>query len=134
MTIRLFGCLFAFACVLSPGCAKPGREVVTINGVVTYKGSLVIGGAIYLHSADNQVAMGAIHDDGTFTATEVPVGEVRVSFQFKDGGAAGGGGMYGGGAKPKGVTSLPEKYNDPNKSDLKYTITRDTKTLEVKID
>ncbi|CAN5415349.1 hypothetical protein BH11PLA2_BH11PLA2_27340 [soil metagenome] len=117
--------------LLTLGCGKKGREVVTLSGVVTYKGNLVVGGAIYFHAADNQVAMGAIHDDGTFIATEVPVGEVRVSFQFKDGP---GGDMYGTPGKPKGVTKLPDNFNDPNTSGLKYTITSGTSTLEVKID
>ena len=32
-------------------------------------------GAIYFHGEDNQVGMGNIGEDGSFTATDVPVGE-----------------------------------------------------------
>ena len=118
--------------LFASGCGKPRRAVVTLNGTVTYKGAPVVAGAIYLHSEDNRVAMGPIHDDGTFIATEVPVGEVRISFQFK--GGSNSKDMYGSVDKAKGVTSLPAKYSDPNTSDLKYTITEGMQKLDLKLD
>lgn len=59
-----------------------------------------------------QMGMGTIRDDGTYVATDVPVGEVRVSFQ---------------------APGVPAKYADPNKSELIYTITSDSTSLDIEI-
>ena len=126
--------------VAGPGCS--GKKTTTLHGTVTYKGAPVSVGAIYFHGPDNRMAMGNLGEDGTFTATDVPLGEVRVSLQVRDPGA------YArqmkdpvnrptanpkGGAGP-GVTSIPAKYADPNTSGLKYPIDSQTRELEVKLD
>jgi hypothetical protein len=93
------------------GCSKPTS---TFHGKVSVRGQPVRSGVIYfLGPAPKMLmGMGTIHDDGTYAATDVPVGEVRVSFQ---------------------APGVPEKYADPNKSELVYTIKADTNALDIDI-
>jgi hypothetical protein len=137
---RSLALLLLAALTAGPGCAV--KRTTTIHGTVTYKGAPVSVGAIYFHGPDNRMAMGNLDEDGTFTATDVPLGEVRVSLQVRDPGA------YAQqmkdprnrpAANPKGgahagVTSVPEKYADPNTSGLKYPIDARTQELDVKLE
>jgi hypothetical protein len=104
------GCA-ALALALLTGCSNPTTS--TFHGSVSYRGQPLKSGVIYFLGPAPQMrmGMGTIHE-GTYTATDVPVGEVRVSFQ---------------------VPGLPKKYADPNKSDLVYTITPDMTSLDVTI-
>lgn len=94
------------------GCG--GRPTSTFTGRVTFRGQPVTSGVIYFlgPAPKMQMGMGTIRDDGTYVATDVPVGEVRVSLQ---------------------APNLPAKYSDPNKSELVYTIAADTRSLDVVI-
>ena len=125
--------------VAAQGCSA---RKTTIHGTVTYKGAPVSVGAIYFHGPDNRMAMGNLAEDGTFTATDVPLGEVRVSLQVRDPGAYTRQmrdptnrptGNPKGGAAP-GVTSVPAKYADPDTSGLKYQIDSRTRELEVTLE
>jgi hypothetical protein len=132
--------LLLAALIAGPGCAR--KRTTTIHGTVTYQGAPVIAGAIYFHGPGDRMAMGNLGEDGTFTATDVPLGEVRVSLQVRDPGA------YAqqmkdspnrpaanakGGGRP-GVTSVPAKYADPSTSGLKYAIDAQTQELDVKLE
>lgn len=96
---------------LLAGCSKPTS---TFHGKVSAGGKPVRSGVIYFlgPAPKMQMGMGTIYDDGTYTATDVPVGEVRVSFQ---------------------APGTPAKYADPNKSALVYTIASDTNSLDIEI-
>jgi hypothetical protein len=108
---------FALACTtlalaVLTGCSKPTTS--TFHGTVSHRGQPLTTGVIYFlgPAPQMQMGMGTIHDDGTYTATDVPVGEVRVSFQ---------------------APGLPAKYADPNKSELVYTITSGMTSLDIAI-
>ena len=94
------------------GCSK--RTTSTFHGSVSIRGEPITSGVIYFLGPAPQMrmGMGTIHDDGTYTATDVPVGEVRVAFQSP---------------------GVPKKYGDPNKSDLVYTISSWTTTLDITV-
>jgi hypothetical protein len=94
------------------GCTRP--TTATFHGTVSFRGEPVRSGVIYFLGPAPQMrmGMGTIYDDGTYTATDVPVGEVRVSFQAR---------------------GVPAKYADPNKSKLKYTITAEMTSLDITI-
>jgi len=85
--------------------------------------------------------MGNLQEDGTFTATDLPIGQVRVSLRVQDPG------VYAQQLKdqvttlekPKAkpsdkVTSLPNQYSDPATSGLTYTIDPTTTTLDITIE
>ena len=93
------------------GCAQPTS---TFHGKITYQGKPVTRGVIYFLGPppNMRIGMGTIHDDGTYIATDVPVGEVRVSFQ---------------------APGLAAKYGDPNKSELVFTITSRMTSLDIAI-
>jgi hypothetical protein len=94
------------------GCSGPTTS--TFHGTVTYRGRPVTSGVIYFlgPAPDMRMGMGTIHDDGTYSATDVPVGEVRVAFQ---------------------APSLPPEFADLNKSPLVYTIKSGTTSLDIEI-
>ena len=100
-------------CVLAMlgGCRQPTS---TFGGQVTFQGMPVTSGVVYFlgPAPEMRMGMGTIHDDGTYTATDVPVGEVRVSFQSPE---------------------IPPKYSDPNTSELLYTITENMKSLDINV-
>lgn len=106
-------CATLAAAVVS-GCSRPTTS--TFHGTVSHQGQPVRSGVIYFLGPAPQMqmgmGMGTVHDDGTYTATDVPVGEVRVSFQ---------------------APGLPARYADPNKSELVYTITPGTTSLDIAI-
>jgi hypothetical protein len=92
------------------GCGKPATS--TFHGSVSFRGEPMQSGVIYFlgPAPEMRMGMGTIHDGGTYTATDVPVGEVRVSFQ---------------------APGLPEKYGDPNQSEIVYTITSKMTSLDI---
>jgi hypothetical protein len=94
------------------GCSRPTTS--TFHGTVSYRGQPIRSGVIYFlgPAPQMQMGMGTIHDDGRYTATDVPVGKVRVSFQ---------------------APGLPAKYADPNKSEMTYTITSGMRSLDIAV-
>jgi hypothetical protein len=85
----------------------------TFGGKVTHQGKPIASGVIYFlgPAPEMQMGMGTI-SEGFYTATDVPLGQVRVSFQ---------------------APGVPEKYGDPNKSGLVFPIGPGTKTLDIDI-
>ncbi len=134
--------LVSFVAVVSIalGCSSPKPKLATLSGKVTYKGKPVSVGAIYFHGPADELAMGNLQEDGTFTATDLPIGQVRVSLRVQDPG------VYAQQLKapatlemPKSkdgdkVTSLPNQYSDPATSGLTYTIDPTTTTLDITIE
>ena len=94
------------------GCSRSGTS--TFHGKVSYGDQPVTSGVIYFlgPAPDMRMGMGTIHDDGTYTATDVPVGQVRVSFQ---------------------APGVPRQFADPNTSSLVYTITSGMTSLDIRV-
>jgi hypothetical protein len=111
--MKQFALVFVtLALAVQSGCSKLGTS--TFHGTVSYRGERIPSGVIYFLGPAPQMrmGMGTIHDDGTYTATDVPLGEVRVSFQ---------------------APGLPEKYRDPNQSAIIYTITSKMTSLDITV-
>lgn len=107
------GLLIAVAVAITlTGCSRPTTS--TFHGTVKFRGKVLTSGAIYFLGPPPgmQMGMGTIHDDGTYTATDVPVGEVRVSFQ---------------------APGVPERFTDPNTSTLIYNITARMTELDITV-
>jgi hypothetical protein len=118
--------------VTASGCGG-GVKKVTINGTVSYKGQPVSGGMLQFAVAKGAPAAAPIQEDGSFTMTDVTPGEVTVSITATPRSSGPGGGK----AKPAPKVTpadLPEKYQDPARSGLKYTITPTTRQLDIKMD
>jgi hypothetical protein len=106
--------LVALALVMTAlaGCSRTATS--TFHGKVTFAGQPVTSGVIYFlgPAPDMRMGMGTIYDDGTYTATDVPVGQVRVSFQ---------------------APQVPRQYADPNTSAIVYKITSRMTSLDIDI-
>jgi hypothetical protein len=102
----------SLALVVLSGCSNPTTS--TFHGKVSFGGQPLKSGVIYFlgPAPHMRMGMGTIHDDGTYTATDVPVGEVRVSFQ---------------------APGLPAKYGDPNTSAMIYTIPSGLTSLDIAV-
>jgi hypothetical protein len=74
----------------------------------------------------------SIQPDGTFIITDVVPGEVKVGIMESPQGSGSSSGAASSGPKNPPV-SLPEKYREPETSGLTYTITPETKELNIDI-
>jgi hypothetical protein len=120
--------------VSSPGCGGNKNKKVTIAGTVSYKGQPLSSGMLRF-VGPNGVAPSAapIQKDGKFIMTDVTPGEVQASIMATPQSSGASDGKTNPGPKIK-PAELPEKYQDPDKSGLKYTITSHTTKLDIKID
>jgi hypothetical protein len=102
-------CAMAGLTLLS-GCGQP--QTSTFHGTVSCCGKRLTSGVIFFRgpAPELRMGMGTIQDNGTYTATDVPVGEVRVAFQ---------------------APGVAAKYSDPNKSELIYAITPEMTSLDI---
>jgi hypothetical protein len=129
---RFSGCLLglvAVAVVVVAGCDK-GVKKVTVHGTISYNGQPLRSGMLMFSGPGGSPSGATIHSDGTFTITDVVPGEVIIYVKEAPQGSGGPGASNE--PKPPPV-SLPDKYHDPEKSGLKYTITPDTKELPIEI-
>jgi hypothetical protein len=104
--------LLAVLLVGASGCNKPKSS--TFGGKISFRGQPVTSGVIFFigPAPKLQMGMGTIRDDGTYMATDVPVGEVRVTVQ---------------------APNLPPTCADPDKSGLAFTISSAMTSLDIAI-
>lgn len=114
------------------GCSSGGVKKVTVSGTVSYKGQPVRSGILQFVGPEGAYSAANIQSDGSFTITDVVPGEVKVGVMEAPGGSGSSSGEKGRPA-PKPV-DLPDKYRSPETSGLKYTITPDTRQLDIKIE
>jgi hypothetical protein len=128
----LAGCLLVVAAVAVTAVAgcNNGVKKVTFHGTVKYDGQPLQSGQIRFVGPDGTPAGATIKSDGTFEVTDVVPGEVRVGITPTPRGSGGPGVPAQSRSEP---LELPSKYQDPETSDLKYTITSDTKELSIDI-
>lgn len=134
------------------GCSKSNPHApARVSGSLTYKGTKITAGSMAFVTPDGVSYAAQIAPDGTYSATDVPTGElivvvetesVRTSLQHKGKDAerrmnaqqpppAGKG---SGGAELKGeYVKIPAKYNNPKTSPLTVTLTsgRQVKNLDL---
>ena len=124
--------------LLALGCGG-NATLNTVEGRITYKGADVTGGSILFYPASGGPIPGAIKADGTYIASDIPLGEATVTIETASvqntgkaiisGGKAPSGndaGQYPG-ANMQGagkVIQIPAKYADRNKSGLKVTVAK----------
>jgi hypothetical protein len=131
----------------------------TVSGKVTYKGAPLKGGYVTLVTATGISRPGGISEDGSYTIDNVPTGPVKIAVDtesIKPRSSAGKGGMappkkYGpppGAEQPSApaykppdptagadrYVAIPQKYADPEKSGLTYTVKSGSQTHDIPLD
>lgn len=117
---------FLFLVGLTAGCS--GDRPLVIRGTVSMDGAPLPYGVVQFHGPEGRLVTAVVGSDGTFTATEVPPGSVRVAV-VEDIMAL----------PPKGTDTkagkarapIPKRYKDVQTSGLTYTITRTTRNLDI---
>src|SRR5262249_36260291 len=122
--------LLTVAVVAVAGCTGKGVKKVTVRGTVSYNGQPLRSGILKFVGPDGSYSAASIQTDGTYIITDVVPGEVKVGVTEAPQGS--GGPSATDERKPQPF-SLPAKYQDPETSGLKYTITADTKELSIEI-
>ncbi|HLJ97017.1 MAG TPA: hypothetical protein VKU02_27885 [Gemmataceae bacterium] len=125
----------AWLAVLLPsllGCGGGVRATATVTGTVSYQGKPVPTGTVKFYGPDNQVASASIGEDGSYEATNVPLGSVKVAVSTPPPpppdvvkAAKEGKRRFGKGnvlSAPTHTVSIPPKYSDPAKSGLGLTV------------
>lgn len=135
------------------GCGG-GNKVGTVSGKVTYKGEALRGGTLAFVPKNAGGVVATIDPEGNYTVTNVPVGEAKITVQTFP--ATGGPPAMKGKAPPKmpqapadqkmpdlydfagkakkGHMKIPEKYGDPEKSGLTYTVSAGSQTHNIKLE
>jgi hypothetical protein len=149
--VVLFGALWALGC---------GGQTVSVSGTVSFNGAPMKGGMVTFLSADKRAFQGTIDSEGHYKIDNVPVGEVKVAVNPMDAprmnmGAGPGRGMNVG--PPPGTANMPEegkkaypkpgeaagggppegfpdKFKDPEKSGIVYSVTNQAnQTHDIKL-
>jgi hypothetical protein len=137
--------------VLVTGCSKNTLAPAKVSGRISYKGAPIKAGSMAFHTAEGNQYPANISEDGTYSATDLPEGEMIVTVdtshldpakkpaQSKD---------YDkrmkvmagrmqeaapGAEKEQPFTKIPEKYSKPNTSPItvKLTSGRQVKDIDL---
>jgi hypothetical protein len=122
--VRALGLLVLVPVLLLVGCSSKDAASNKVKGKVTWKNEPLKGGSItFVSAADKQQrATTLLNMDGTYEMTNAPVGEVKISLSGPSR-VSSEHPPTAGGAKAMLTSSFPEKYKDPEKSGLTYTVT-----------
>jgi len=134
--LRLVLSLPCLAVLVLAGCG-PGTG--SISGKVTYKDKALPGGTVTFFTSDQRVKTAIIGTDGSYTIDKVAAGPAKISVSppvplpkmpkgmTMDPAKMGGAPPDAGAAAPSAdvqPVSLPERYQDPEKSGLTFTVTK----------
>jgi hypothetical protein len=76
--LRLLLCAVFPLAVILLGCAPNPQAPAKVSGSLTYKGQPIKGGSMKFYGADGVGYDAQISDDGTYTANDIPEGELVV--------------------------------------------------------
>ena len=144
------GLLLSLCVLLPSGCGKGGSTPSTLSGTVTYNGALVKGGKISLHAKEGGVYHTTINQDGTYSISSLPAGEMAAAIDTESLNPQKKKPDYGGGQvgtqvqsprpddappeTPKGeYTKIPTKYTDPKTSTLTFNLTKGKNIQDFKL-
>jgi hypothetical protein len=113
--------LLALAACCLTGCS--GNKRYTVTGLVTLRGHPLSSGLVRVFGPGDHLWTAPLRADGTFTVTDVPPGEIRVSVVEAKKRMASPGGTNGPGTAPAGKTEvIPARYKDVSTSGLVFTL------------
>ena len=119
------------------GCSRPKG---TVTGKVSYNGEAVPSGTVSFYGKDDEVSSAPIGPDGTYEATKVPLGEVKVTVttppppdenaaeRLKKNPMVIDKGID---IKQQKVVSVPRKYNLPGTSGIRLTVTQGSQPFDI---
>jgi hypothetical protein len=119
------------------GCSRPKG---TVTGKVSYNGEAVPSGTVAFYGKDDEVSSAPIGPDGTYEATKVPLGEVKVTVttplppdpsaaeRLKKNPMVIERGIT---IKQQKVVSVPRKYNLPGTSGISLTVTQGSQPFDI---
>jgi hypothetical protein len=130
-------CSAALNILLVSSISGCGDSSATVTGHVRYKGEAVAVGNVTFYGSDNQLSTALINADGSYTATKVPLGPVKVAVTTppKNPAALANRAQKRkqGQVKPPAAKRVfvPSKYSRPDKSGLELTVTSGTQTFDI---
>jgi hypothetical protein len=136
---KKIGLLFLFLVPIS-GCGGGGKPSGTVSGTVTYKGEPLPQGRVTFYGPNNQVASALIEEGGKYTATKVPLGEVKVAVDTPPAPskaaikAAKDKRRFERGVPivlPENTISIPKKYENPELSGLSLTVKAGSQSYDI---
>lgn len=133
-----------FVVVVAALCASAslgcGSKKATVSGTISYKGEKLGNGSVKFIGADKQAVVGSIRPDGTYSASAVPLGPVKIAVETTPTRKATSGPTIGVkspdmGAEFKGEAGkyvrIPDKYKDAEKSGLTYEVKPGSQTHDI---
>lgn len=105
----------------SPGCGPVTAEV---SGKVTFQGRPITSGSVILYCPDKRIVRGVIGPDGSYSISNVPVGEAAVAVRLPQPPAPKGGPSVrlpddeSVPQVPPGFAAIPTRYGVPEESGL----------------
>ena len=129
--------LLVLLVVALAGCSRPKGIVA---GKVSYNGEAVPSGTVSFYGKDDEVSSAPIGPDGTYEATKVPLGEVKVTVttppppdpnaaeRLKNNPMVIDRGIV---IKQEKVVSVPRKYNLPGTSGISLTVTQGSQPFDI---
>jgi len=139
------------ALAASVGLAGCGSSTGNVTGKVSYKGTVLKGGNVTFAGEDGKNPQTApIAEDGSYSIQKMPVGPVKITVETKSLGkvAKAPSNTPAGGKVPppeagyrppdpaeaaRRFVEIPDKYSDPAKSDLTYTVTPGSQSHDIEL-
>ena len=130
--------LLALVALVPVGC---GASTGAVSGTVTYKGNPVTSGEVSIIVAEGPSRSAQITPEGTYSMTGVPPGDVTIivvaskiiSETPPKPPSADGTDVKPLPIKMRTVSLVPQKYNEPSTSDLKFTIKGGSQTIDLEL-
>jgi hypothetical protein len=144
--IALAGMILPLLVVLSIGCGGSSSTPGKLTGSVTLDNAAITGGIVYIHTKGGATAHAPISLSGTYTATDLPVGEWKVTVDTESlnpDQKAKSKGQYGKkgamGPTPQGAkteklgtyVAIPKIYQDEKTTPLVANVTAGTSTFNI---
>jgi hypothetical protein len=114
------------------GCARAPGE---ISGKVLFKDEPLASGTVSFHGPDGTIKSAAIAPDGTYVIRSCPAGPVTITVEshprVPPGLALAKGPRSSASGPRERPVNIPDRYRDPKRSDLTYTVGRGQHTFDI---